>query len=104
MSSKKAGTINLATVRYFTGVVPQNGVFSIEMLSDDISASTAWNLQFSSGGVNFDNAQEAGVDITDTLVVDEPMYQSFNGIPGDYIKILFAGATTGSVDYVINAV
>jgi len=104
MSSKKTGTINLATIRYFTGVVPQNGIFSIELLSDDISASTDWSLQFSAGGTNYDTAQESGTDISETLVVDEPMHQAFNGVPGDYFKVLFAGETTGSVSYVINAV
>ena len=104
MSSKKSSSIDLESVRYFTGVVPSNGVFSIEMKSTDLSADTTWNLQFSSGGTNFDNAQESGTDVSGTLVASTTTYEAFYGVPGDYIKVVFAGETTGNVAYVINAV
>jgi len=102
--AKKTGSIVLATVRSFVGVVPQKGTFSVQMLSANLSADTAFNLQFSLDNTNWDNAQESGTDISDTLVDDVVMIKSFEADPGISFRILFAGVTTGTVEYVINGV
>jgi hypothetical protein len=102
--SLKSGSIVLATVRSFTGIVPLRGSFTVQMLSADISGSTVFNLQFSLDGTNWDNAQESGTDIYDTLVQSATMIKSFEADPGIYFRILFAGVTTGTVNYVISGV
>jgi hypothetical protein len=102
--AKKTGSIILATVRNFTGVVPLRGRFTIQMLSANLSADTTFNLQFSLDGTNWDNAQDAGVDISDSLVQSATMIKSFDADPGILFRILFAGATTGTIAYVINGV
>lgn len=98
----KTGSIVLATVRNFTGVVPIRGRFSIQMLSTNLSADTTFNLQFSLDGTNWDNAQESGTDVSDVLVANATMIKSFESDKGLKFRILFAGATTGTIAYVIN--
>ena len=104
MGKKTAGTINLAVTREIVTVIPSSGIFSIDMFSDDISATTTFTIELSVGGTVYDVAQESGSDISDTLVVDEGKYVAITGKPGDKIKVNFAGATTGSVSYNYNAV
>ncbi len=98
----KTGSIVLETVRYFTGIVPSKGSFSIELLSTNLSGDTTFSVQGSLSGDNWDNLQESGTDITDTLVNDTVMVKSFTADAGTKIKILFAGATTGTVTYTTN--
>lgn len=99
----KTGSINLATVRYIRGVVPLNGLFSIQLKSTDLSASTDFNLQYSNDKTDWCNASEGGVEITSTLVQSETNYNAFSGVPGTHFQILFSGATTGNVNYVNNS-
>lgn len=96
------GSIVLATVRSFGAVVPLKGVVTVQMLCANLSADSAFSLQLSLDKTNWDNAQESGVDITDTLVDDAVMIKSFEADPGIYWRILFAGATTGTVAYIYN--
>jgi len=100
----KTGSISLGTTRSFSNVVQPKGSFTVQMLSTNISGSTVWNLQFSLDGTNWDNAQESGTDISDTLVQSATMIKSFEADPGIYFRILFAGVTTGTVNYIINVV
>lgn len=97
----KTGSIVLASVRSFGGIVPLDGRFSIQLLSENLSANTTFNLQFSLDKTNWCNAQESGVDITFTLVDDAPNLKSFEADPGIYWRVLAAGATTGTVNYII---
>ena len=101
--SKKSETIDLEVSRVIKVVSPLNGVFSVHMLSDNISESTAWTLEGSADGTNWDTMQESGSDIGDTLVVDVPMLKSFEVDAGLYFRINFAGSTTGDVAYIINS-
>ena len=101
---KKTGSIALGTVRYFSGVVPTRGSFTVQMLCTNLSADTTLNLPFSLDGTNWDNAQEAGTDISDTLKDDAVLIKSFAADTGVYWRILFAGNTTGTVNYIINGV
>lgn len=101
---KKSGSINLAEVRIITGIVPLRGKFTVQMLSENLSGNTTFNLQFSCDGENYWNATDAGEAITGTLVDDTVLGVSYEGDPGLNFKILFAGVTTGTVDYVINGV
>ena len=100
--AKKSGSIVLATVRSFSDKVPQCGSFTVQMLSANLSANTTLNLQFSLDGTNWDNAQEAGTDISDTLIANTVLLKSFEADPGVLWRILFAGATTGTVTYIVN--
>ncbi len=100
----KTGSISLGTTRVIKGVVPLNGLFSVQLLSANLSGNTTFNLQFSNDGTNYANAKEAGTDITDTLVQSTVNFNSFSGVPGTRFQILFAGVTTGDVDYVLNAI
>lgn len=100
----KTGSINLGTTRVIKGVVPLNGLFSVQLLSANLSGNTTFNLQFSNDGENWANAKEAGTDITDTLVQATVNFNSFSGVPGTRFQILFAGVTTGTVNYILNAV
>lgn len=99
---KVTGSIVLATARNFGAAVPLKGVFTVQMLCANLSAGTTFNLQFSLDKVNWDNAQESGTDISDTLVDDTVMIKSFEADPGIYWRIIFAGATTGTVAYIYN--
>lgn len=99
--TRNEGSISLATARSFAGVVPAYGSFTVQMGSSDLSASTVWNLQFSLDGINWDNAQEYGIDISDTLVQSDVVIRLFNADAGLNFRILFAGATTGTVNYVM---
>jgi hypothetical protein len=98
----KAGSIVLASVRSFGDVSPQNGFFTFQMLCTNLSGDTTWNLQFSLDGTNWKNAKEAGTDITGTLSDDVVTLEVVNTAPGVRWRILFAGATTGTVNYLIN--
>lgn len=100
--AKITGSILLATVRSFGAAVPLKGVLTVQMLSANLSANTTFNLQLSLDKTNWDNAQESGTDISDTLVDDVTMIKSFEIDPGIYWRILFAGETTGTVDYIYN--
>lgn len=100
--AKVTGAINLATVRSFGAAVPLKGIVSVQMLSENLSADTTWSLQLSLDKTNWDNAQESGTDISDTLVDDTVMIKSFEADPGIWWRILFAGATTGTVAYIYN--
>ena len=97
-------TLAELTIRYFSGKIPSRGRFTIQMLSDDLSADTTWNLEVSADGITFANAQESGIDISGTLVAQEPTVRTFEGNPGDTWQITFAGATTGVVEIVVNGV
>lgn len=99
----KSGSISLGTTREIKGIVPLNGLFSVQLLSANLSGDTTFNLQFSNDGTNWGNAKEAGTDISDTLSQSTVNFNSFSGVPGTRFKILFAGATTGTVNYVLNA-
>lgn len=98
----KSGSINLATVRYINGIVPLNGLFGVQLLCDNLSGNTTFNLQFSKDKVSWANAKEGGTEITGTLVDGTPAYEAFSGVPKTYYKILFAGATTGTVEYIVD--
>lgn len=98
----KTGSIILGTIRYFTGIVPLRGRYTIQMLSTNLSGNTIWNLQVSVDGTSWENAKELGTDISDTLVDDLVQVRTFEGNPGDKFKILFDGATTGTVTYKLN--
>ena len=56
----KSGSISLGTTRVIKGIVPLAGLFSVQLLSADLSANTDFNLQFSNDGTNWGNAKEAG--------------------------------------------
>ena len=98
----KSGSINLAAVRYINGIVPLNGLFGVQLLCDNLSANTTFNLQFSNDKTNWDNATEGGTDIEGTLVDGAVNFNAFSGVPRTYYRILFAGATTGTVEYVLS--
>jgi hypothetical protein len=100
----KTGSIVLGTIRYFTGKVPSRGKFTIQMLSTDLSAETTFNVQISADGLEFDNAYELGEAVTGTIADDVTTVKTYEGNPGDTFKILFAGVTTGTVNYKINGV
>lgn len=95
----KTGSISLATVREIVGVTPQRSEFTIQLLSANLSADTTVNLQLSLDKTNWDNAVESGSDIALTLSDDVPLVRSFAVDAGIYFKVLFAGATTGTVAY-----
>lgn len=99
----KSGSISLGSTRVIKGIIPLTGLFSVQLLSADLSANTTFNLQYSSDGTNWANAKEAGTDIADTLVQATVNFNSFSGVPGTRFRILFAGVTTGTVDYILNA-
>ena len=100
--AKKSGSIVLGTTRVIQGVVPSNGSFSVQLLCTNLSAETTFNLELSCDKTNWDIAQEAGTDISDTIVDDVVKVKSFEADPGMYWQIKFAGVTTGTVAYVIN--
>lgn len=93
------GSIDLSSVREIEATFPLDGIFSIDMLSSDVSETTTFSVQGSVGGTNYDILQDSGTDITDTLVVDETKYIAVAGRPGDKVKIVFAGSSTGNVAY-----
>lgn len=97
---KITGSIVLATARNFGAVVPLKGIVTVQMLCDNLSGNTTFNLQLSLDKTNWDNAQESGTDISDILVDGAVMIKSFELDPGIYWRILFAGATTGTVAYI----
>ena len=99
-----SSSIDLEVTREIVATFPLDGLFSIDMLSDDISATTTFSVYGSVGGTNYDVLQDSGSDITDTLVVDETKYLAVAGRPGDKVKIVFAGATTGNVTYNVRAI
>lgn len=99
----KTGTINLAEVREIKGTTTNQRSFTIQLLSENLSADTTVNLQISLDNTNWDNAQESGSDIALTLSDGVPLVVSFSVDPGIYFKILFAGATTGDIAYKHNA-
>ncbi len=98
----KSGSIVLGTIRYFGDTVPQNGFFTVQMLCNNLSAGTTYNLQFSLDGIEWANAQESGTDITGTLADDVTKVIPIQTSPGIRWKILFAGVTTGTVNYQIS--
>jgi hypothetical protein len=102
--AKATGSIDLSESRIIGGVVPSRGRFSIQMLSENLSETTTFGLEISADGDNWDVAEEAGTDVTDTLVDDTTKVVSFESDPGMYWQIKFAGSTTGDVAYIINGV
>ena len=95
----KDGTINLASVRYFTDRAPMDGELVIQMKSTNLSANTTFNLYLSLNGTDWDIAQESGTDISDTLIANETKIKSFLVNKGIHFKIEFTGVTTGLVQY-----
>lgn len=100
---KRSGTIDLSVSRIIAGVTPTDGRFSVQMLSDDVSATTTFNLEFSLDGTNWDVAVDNGTDVSDTLVLDETKLVSYESDSGLNFRIIFIGATTGTVNYIVNA-
>lgn len=100
-TKQKTGTIDLSETREITFRGNINGLLNVFLFSGDVSADTTFTLEESGDDTNWDTSQEAGSDISDTLVQSEAMSKSFELIPGLYYKILFAGSTTGNVSYVI---
>lgn len=98
----KTGSIVLASVRSFGGIVPLEGRFSIQLLSANLSADTTFNLQFSLDKTNWCNAQEAGTDVTFILVNSTTIVRSYEADSTIYWRVLAAGATTGTVNYIIS--
>lgn len=97
----RTGSIDLGVSRVIGLISPLDGNFAIQMLSSDISASTTFSLEVSLDGTNWDVAQEAGTDITDTLVQSETKVKIVETADKLYFRVIFAGATTGNVSYVI---
>lgn len=98
------GTIDLSSdlvIPAATGRRLSYGQATIQMITDDISETTAFYLEFSCDGVNWDNATENGTDVEDTLVVDVAKVIPFESPVGLYWRIRFASGSTGNVDYVI---
>lgn len=95
----KAGTINLAAVRTFGGVVPLSGLVTIQMLSADLSGNTTFSVQTSLDKTNWDVIQVNDTDYQGTLVDDAAFVQTFNLGPSIYFRVVLDGATTGSVAY-----
>lgn len=93
------GSIDLSEVRVIEGYVPLKCVFGVQMKSTDLSAETTWNLQFSNDGTNWANAKESGTDITGSITQNVVSYESFAGVARSKYRILFAGVTTGTVNY-----
>ena len=104
MATKRTGVVALATARTLKGQVPTRGRFTVQLLSGDLSDDTTFNLQLSLDKSNWDNAVDAGTDISDTLVQGEAKVVSYEADPGIYWQIIFAGATTGNIAYLINEV
>ena len=96
---RASGSINLATVRSFSGTTPRDGAFSIQMLSANLSGNTTFSLQYSLDGENWANAKSNGEDVTGTLVDDTTYFNSYEADTSIFFRILFAGVTTGTVDY-----
>jgi hypothetical protein len=95
----KAGTINLAAVRTFGGVVPLSGLMTIQMLSTNLSGNTTFSVQTSLDKMNWDIIQVNDADYQGTLVDDAAFVQTFNLGPSIYFRVVLDGATTGSVEY-----
>ena len=102
--AKVSGSIVLGTTRVINGVVPLRGRFSIQLLCDNLSAETTFYLEMSADKTNYDVATENGVDIEDSILDGVAKFRAFEGNPGDYWRIRFDGATTGTVAYIVNAV
>lgn len=97
--ANQSGTIDLSSTRVITGVVPLDKLFTVDMKSTDLSGDTTWSLKMGFDKTDLGAAQEAGVDITDTLVASTRQVRTFEGDPGLYWEIEFDGATTGNVAY-----
>lgn len=103
MALRTTGTLNLASSRYIAiGQARTRGSFSIQMKSTDVSETTTFTLEVSADNTNWDTAEESGTEISDTLVQSATKVKSFEVDPAMYFRINFAGATTGSVAYIIN--
>lgn len=103
MALRKTGTIDLSEGRVISiGQARPRGKFSVQMKSTDVSGTTTFSLETSLDGTNWGVAQEAGVDITDTLVQSATKVLSFDADPYAHFRINFAGETTGDVAYIIN--
>lgn len=100
--AKVTGSINLANVRSFGRIVNLKKSFSVQMLSTNLSADTTFNLQFSLDNTNWCNAQSAGTDVTIILKDDIAQVVSFEADSEVYWRVLAAGVTTGTVNYIIN--
>lgn len=98
----KTGSIALGTTRIIQGVVKLTGVITIQLLCNDLSASTTFSVQTSLDKTNWDIIQVNGGDYQGTLVDDAPFVQSFNLGPSIYFKVVFDGVTTGTVAYIHN--
>lgn len=85
--------LDLSENNYIIGIVPLNKVCSVQMLSTDINENTTFNLQFSLDGINWANAKESGIEITDTLIQSETLFFSFRGVPGNYFRLYFNGSS-----------
>lgn len=99
---KIEGTIDLSEVREIGFISRQKGSFTVELFSANLSGDTVFTLQHSVTGDHFDVAQDAGEDISETLVDDTAFVKSYEVDPAVHFKIVFEGLTTGDVDYSIN--
>lgn len=97
----KTGSIDLGVSRVIGLISPLDGNFAIQMLSSDISASTTFSLEVSLDKTNWDVAEEAGSEITDTLVQSETKVKIIESADQLYFRVKFDGASTGTVNYVI---
>ena len=96
----KQGSIALGTTREINGVVKLNGIVSIQLLCDDLSGDTTFSIQTSLDKTNWDIIQVSGEDFSGTLSDGTPFIQSFNLGPSIYFKVVFDGATTGTLAYI----
>lgn len=97
----KSGSIDLSVTRVIEMISPLDSNFAIQLLSSDVSATTTFSLDVSLDGTNWDVAEEAGADITDTLVQSETKVKIIETANRIYFRINFAGTTTGTVNYII---
>lgn len=97
-----SGSVDLSSSLYVPTSAGQRlvyGLGSIQMLSSDISDTTAFYLELSLDQTNWDNAVELGVDVEDTLVRSETKVVNFESTVGIYWRIRFANGNTGNISY-----
>jgi hypothetical protein len=95
-------TVDLAASLYVPNSAGRRltyGIGSVQMLSANISATTTFYLELSVDGTNWDNAVDAGVDVSDTLVVNVTKVVNFESMVGIYWRIRFASGNTGVITY-----
>lgn len=101
---KITGSINVANVVTIPsqGYKSANGhMFSVQMISTDLSKETTLTLQLSLDGTNWDNAVEAGTDITDTVVANVAKVVSYEVNAGVFWRIAVTAGSTGTISYII---